>query len=127
LDPNHKAVEHTLGDLLDWQGERGRTYFYQSELPYDVTQANYGDKGYAGYKVAPSVQAHAAWGAGVYSFMRDFNVSVKAGIVTPAAVESSFVHPFTVFLNGGGTIEHVINDKVGFWSRCRLVVCERMS
>jgi hypothetical protein len=45
-------VEHTLGDLLDWQGERGRTYFYQSELPYDVTQANYGDK-VSGLQVQP--------------------------------------------------------------------------
>jgi hypothetical protein len=105
------AVEHTLGDLLDWQGDKGRTYFYQSELPYDVTQANFGDKGYAGYKVAPSVSAHAAWGAGVYSFMRDFNVTVKSGIVTPASLETSFVHPFTVYLTGSGTIQHIINDK----------------
>ena len=26
------AVEHTLADLTSWQGERGRTYFYQSEV-----------------------------------------------------------------------------------------------
>mmetsp|Transcript_91663 Transcript_91663/g.258289 ORF Transcript_91663/g.258289 Transcript_91663/m.258289 type:complete len:407 (-) Transcript_91663:570-1790(-) len=48
------AVEHTLGDLVQWSGNRGRTFFYQSELPYDVTQA-YGDAGYVGYRVNDSV------------------------------------------------------------------------
>lgn len=41
------AVEHTLKDLTVWNGERGRTYFYQSELPYGVTQAQFGDPGCA--------------------------------------------------------------------------------
>ena len=50
------AVEHTLGHMLEWNGENGKTYFYQSEYPYDVTQANYGDKGFAAYKVADNVQ-----------------------------------------------------------------------
>lgn len=30
-------VEHTLGDLTQWYGNDGEVYFYQSELPYDVT------------------------------------------------------------------------------------------
>jgi len=30
------AVEHTLGNLVEWYGENGDVYFYQSELPYDV-------------------------------------------------------------------------------------------
>ena len=32
------AVEHTVQDLVVWAGARGRTYFYQSELPYDADQ-----------------------------------------------------------------------------------------
>ena len=32
------AVEHTLEDLVRWNGNNGRVYFYQSELPYDVNQ-----------------------------------------------------------------------------------------
>ena len=52
------AVEHTLADLVDWQGDRGRTFFFQSEFPYDVTQANYGDKGYAAYRVASSAKVY---------------------------------------------------------------------
>lgn len=47
--------EHSLGDLVQWNGESGETYFYQSELPYDVTQENYADKGYHAYKVADHV------------------------------------------------------------------------
>jgi hypothetical protein len=37
------ACEHTLKDLLVWNGDFGKSYFYQSEFPYDVSQANYGD------------------------------------------------------------------------------------
>jgi hypothetical protein len=33
-----------LEDLTVWGGEGGQTYFYQSELPYDADQANFGDK-----------------------------------------------------------------------------------
>jgi len=30
-------AEHTLKTLVTWTGNFGKTYFYQSELPYDVT------------------------------------------------------------------------------------------
>lgn len=49
------AVEHTLGHMLEWNGENGESYFFQSEYPYDVTQENYGDKGFAAYKVGDDV------------------------------------------------------------------------
>ena len=32
------AAEHTLEDLTVWRGDKGATYFYQSELPYDVSE-----------------------------------------------------------------------------------------
>jgi hypothetical protein len=31
-----------LEDLVQWNGDRGATYFFQAEYPYDVDQ-NYGD------------------------------------------------------------------------------------
>jgi len=105
------AVEHTLKDLLIWNGERGKTFFFQSELPYDVTQA-YGDAGYAAYRVADSVRTHHAWGVGVYHYFRDYPVVVRSGIAVPAAVESTFYQPLSVFLNGDGTIDHIINQQV---------------
>jgi len=102
------AVEHHLHDLVVWNGDRGRTYFYQSELPYDVTQANFGTPGYVGYKVAPSVQHHA-WGVGVYTFFRDATVTTPNGFT--AGNGATFVYPFTKFLSGNGGITHVLNGR----------------
>lgn len=31
------ASEHCLKDLVSWNGNYGKVYFYQSEFPYDVT------------------------------------------------------------------------------------------
>lgn len=30
------AAEHTLGHMVEWNGNNGMTVFYQSEFPYDV-------------------------------------------------------------------------------------------
>ena len=46
--------EHTLKDLVQWNGENGLTIMFQSELPYDV-DVEYGQNGYAGYRVGPNV------------------------------------------------------------------------
>jgi len=63
------AAEHTLEDLVDWEGNHGRTYFYQAEFPYDV-DSNWNTK-WAGYYVGDNVTNHEAYGIGVYSFFRD--------------------------------------------------------
>jgi len=104
------AVEHTLQDMTIWNGENGRVYFYQSEYPYDVTQQNFGDRGYVSYKVANSVQQHQAWGVGVYSYFRDHDVIVNSGIKAPTGKCIHFTNSVTVFLTGKGQISHVIND-----------------
>jgi len=105
------AVEHHLHDLVVWNGERGRTYFYQCELPYDVTQANFGTPGYVGYKVNTTVQNHHAWGAGVYSFFRDATVTTVNGITSGTGAGISFINPFSKFLSGNGQITHVLNGR----------------
>lgn len=107
------AVEHTLGDMLVWNGENGKSYFYQSEFPYDVTQQNYGTQGYAAYKVADHVQKHDAYGVGAYSYFRDTYVDVPSGIVCPSRIGVAFHNSLNVFLNGFGGISHVINDQGG--------------
>ncbi len=103
------AVEHALTDLVQWNGEGGRVYFYQSELPYDVN-STYGTSGYVSYRVSPSVTSHNGYGIGVYSFFRDNSVFVENGISTGSSSNIQFVSPFTVFLNGNGAINHVINE-----------------
>lgn len=105
------AAEHTLGDLTQWNGNYGTSYFYQAEFPYDVTQANYGDKGYAGYKVGDSVTNHNAFGTGVYSFFRDNDVNVANAIVTPSKPDVKVTHALTVFLNGKGSINHIVDGQ----------------
>lgn len=105
------AVEHTEQDLTQWNGNNGQTFFYQSELPYGATQAQFGDPGYCGFRVAPDVTKFNGYGIGVYSFFRDHNVTVASGIVAPKSLESSFVAPMTVFLNGYGSINHILNDR----------------
>jgi len=104
------AAEHTLKDIVMWNGEKGAVYFFQSELPYDVTQ-DFADQGYSGYRVSDNVTTHKAYGVGVYHYFRDHEVTLPSGIVVPEALEDSFVAPFGVFLNGLGTMTHVINGK----------------
>jgi hypothetical protein len=106
-------VEHTLGHMTQWRGENGRVFFYQSELPYDVTQENFADVGYAGYMVADNVRSHEAHGVGVYTYFRDHEVSVGSGIRAPEADGVRFTNAFTRFLNGHGGILHVLNGQGG--------------
>jgi hypothetical protein len=66
-------VEHFQEYQTLWIGENGRTYFYQSESPYDpFSQGVYLSHngtvdGWASYKVANSVKDHFAAGLGVYA------------------------------------------------------------
>jgi hypothetical protein len=104
------AVEHTLKNMCEWNGENGRVYFYQSEYPYDVTQQNYGNPGYVSYKINDSVHQHKAWGVGAYSYFRDHYVIVNSGIETPTGSGIHFTNSLSVFLNGKGRISHVIDN-----------------
>ncbi|CAN8098214.1 unnamed protein product [Discula destructiva] len=102
-----------------WNGNAGRVYFYQSEIPYDPPhQEAYKSEGgsrngYASYKVADSVQSHEAWGLGVYSYFRDAPAKVENAIEVPATARLH--HMTTVWLNGtaGSEITHVVNGKGG--------------
>jgi len=102
------AVEHTLEDMTIWNGDRGRTYFYQSELPYDV-EASWGNHGYVGYRVADHVRHHESYGAGVYHYFRDHAAHAATGIRVPDHLVNSQVAPIGVYLNGRGAMHHVIN------------------
>ena len=104
------AVEHTLGHMVQWNGNNGLTVFYQSEYPYDV-DVDYGTNKYASYKVNDAVTSHKAYGIGVYSYFRDHDVYVDSGIQAPNRSGVSFTNSLTVFLNGKGAINHVVNDQ----------------
>ena len=108
-------VEHTQEYQTLWNGNGGRVYFYQSEMPYDVPNQDAWKQGavngYASYKVADTVKTHEAWGLGIYSFFRDAAVVADNAIETPTAPGVKMHHMVTVFLTGKGGINHVINGK----------------
>lgn len=113
-------VEHTQKHQTIWQGERGRVFFYQSEMPYDppsqdAWRSPTGD-GYASYKIGNSVKTHEAWGFGVY------HVFFKAPVVAATAIESPEspdinLHHLLSFRLGGGKpgsgIKNVVNNRGG--------------
>jgi len=104
------AVEHVLGEMTVWNGNYGKTYFYQSELPYDV-DSDWQSKGYAGYTVADSVTHHEGYGIGVYSYFRDHDVTANSAIKAPNVPGVQFTDSISVFLSGNGGIAHIINDE----------------
>jgi hypothetical protein len=111
-------VEHHQQFQVLWNGNDGRTYFYQSEIPYDPPdQASYtsavGTNGWASYKVADSVNNHEAWGLGIYSVFRHPNVVLTRAIEVPVHVNVRFHSMITVALDDKGEISNVINDKGG--------------
>ena len=111
-------VEHHQQFQVLWNGSHGRTYFYQSEIPYDPPdQPSYtsapGTNGWASYKVADNVTSHEAWGLGVYSVFRHPNVTLTRAIEVPVAPGVRFHHMITVALDNLGEISNVIDDKGG--------------
>ena len=108
-------VEHYQKYQTIWNGENGRTYFYQNEMPYDPpNQAAYmngSTPGWAAYKVADSVASHEAWGLGSYCFFSVNPAVVNArAFEVPAKPGVRFRNMVTVSLGGTGTISHVINN-----------------
>ncbi|MBA4322129.1 MAG: hypothetical protein C0408_04865 [Odoribacter sp.] len=112
--------EHFQEYQTIWNGEKGRVYFYQSEMPYDPPSDDawkHGEtNGYASYKVGDHVKDHKAWGVGVYGFF-DTPLIVDQAIETPTAVENGFYHKVLLMLGWnketGTIIKSIINGKGG--------------
>ncbi|MEV0562935.1 ricin-type beta-trefoil lectin domain protein [Dactylosporangium sp. NPDC050588] len=112
-------VEHYQQYQTIWNGNGGRTYFYQNEIPYDVpNQSSWssggGAQGWAAYKVGANVTSHEAWGLGSYCFFST-NPSVVLGhsFEVPQTGGVKFHNMVTVSLGGTGTIAHIINNTGG--------------
>ncbi|MFD8677072.1 RICIN domain-containing protein [Streptomyces seoulensis] len=111
-------VEHFQKTQVLWNGNGGRTYFFQNEMPYDppnqAAWTNGSGKGYPAYKVADSVTAHEAWGLGSYCyFSTDPGVVADRAFEVPNTSGVRFHDMVTVSLGGTGTISHVINNTGG--------------
>jgi hypothetical protein len=112
-------VEHYQKHQVIWNGQGGRTIFYQNEMPYDVpNQASWmsapGVNGYSAYKVGNHVTTHEAWGLGSYCFF-NVNPSVSSyhAFEVPNTPGVRFHNMATVSLNYQGLITRVINDVGG--------------
>ncbi|MGI8664831.1 MAG: discoidin domain-containing protein [Jatrophihabitans sp.] len=109
-------VEHYPKYEVVWNGQGGRTIFFQNENPYDppnqaAWMSSSGVNGYAAYKVANTVTSHEAWGVASYCY---FNVNPSVNnyhaFEVPNTAGVKFHDLATVSLGNVGSISHVIND-----------------
>ncbi|TKA12238.1 coagulation factor 5/8 type domain-containing protein [Actinacidiphila oryziradicis] len=107
-------VEHFNKYDVQWNGQRGRTIFFQNEKAYDApNQAaiqNGSTLGYAAYKVADTVTTHEAWGLGSYCYYNvDPTIHQGQGFAAPAVAGVKFHDLLVISLGGMGQYDHVIN------------------
>ncbi len=108
-------VEHYQKNQVIWNGERGRTLFYQSEMPYDPpSQAawrNGAKEGYASYVVADHVKSHDATGLAIYTlFITGQNIHASSAIEVPSSHGVRLKSITSSVIDGDGGIRHVVND-----------------
>jgi hypothetical protein len=109
------AVEHFEADEVDWNGQGGNVVFFQNENPYEVPSqsawmSSPTQDGYPAFHVANSVTSFQGWGMGSYSFF-DQGVAIENAMAfqAPHTLGVAFHDLLTVFLNGAGGIQSVIN------------------
>jgi len=111
--------EHFQEYQTIWNGEKGRVYFYQSEMPYDpptVDAWKHSETfGYASYKVGDQVEWHEAWGVGIYNVFYNAPIIVDQAIETPASIEKSIHHKVIFWLSGNkeSIVKSILNGKGG--------------
>jgi hypothetical protein len=108
-------VEHHEQYLTVWNGNGGRVYLYQSELPYDApSQSQWqhnGINGYAAYKVGNAVTSHEAYGLGIYGVFTKTTASCFNAMETPTVAGIHLHHAVDIWITGqeGTEITHILN------------------
>ncbi|MDH6357954.1 hypothetical protein [Parabacteroides sp. PF5-9] len=114
-------AEHYQEYEVLWLGERGSTYFFQNEPPYDPpTQTSWSSQGsridgYAAFKVANSVKEHYSIGLGSYAVFTgtDGHVNKKNGFEVPNTPRVKIEKMCITRFAGPGNIQNVINGIGG--------------
>ncbi|HEX3778706.1 MAG TPA: RICIN domain-containing protein [Pseudonocardiaceae bacterium] len=111
-------VEHYQQYNVIWNGNGGKDYFFQNELPYDPpSQSAYmngSSDGWAAFKVGNNVTSFQAWGLGSYCNFNDNSIVADHSFEAPQTSGVQFHDMVTVSLGGGaGTIAHIINEEGG--------------
>lgn len=125
-------VEHFQEYQTIWNGDYGKTCFYQCEIPYDVPAQDcwksHGGSvnGFASYYIADDVANHEAWGLGIYSFNRDAAVELYSAMEAPKCEDVKIHNICTVMITGNPGISHIINDSgdAVMTAGARAVICE---
>ena len=109
------AVEHFQQYETIWNGQGGTDIFFQNENPYEVPSqavwmSSATQDGYPAFYLPSSVTSFTGYGMGSYSYF-DQGVSIEnaMGFQAPVASGIHLNDLFTVFLNGAGGIESVVN------------------
>ena len=116
-------VEHYQKYEVIWNGNNGKTIFFQNEMPYDppsqvAWMEGPGVDGWAAFKVADTVTSFGGYGMGSYSFFNQgVNIYAANAFEVPATLSASSLHDLlTIFLDpsaGSGGILNVINGTGG--------------
>jgi F5/8 type C domain len=111
------AVEHYQQDEVIWNGQGGEVIFFQNENPYEVPSqsvwmASPTQDGYPAFFVPNSVTSFQGYGMGSYSFFNQ-GVAIENAMAfqAPDSAGVQFHDLLTVFLNGSGGIQSVINGQ----------------
>ncbi|MFE0464344.1 hypothetical protein ACFW1A_34325, partial [Kitasatospora sp. NPDC058965] len=109
------AVEHFQKTETRWNGQHGQVVFFQNENPYEVPnqaawQASPTQNGYPAFAVSPRVTSFQGYGMGSYSFFNQgVDIHNAMAFQAPTAPGVQLHDLMTVFLNGSGGIDSVIN------------------
>ena len=108
-------VEHYQKTEVIWNGQGGSTVFFQNEMPYDPpSQAAWSlsptFRGYPAFVVSPAVRTFQGYGMGSYSFFNQgFSIEATTAFQVPQTPGVQMHDLLTVFLDGAGAIDSVIN------------------
>ena len=109
------AVEHYQKYETVWTGQHGTVIFFQNENPYEVPDqaawmASPTQDGYPAFYIPRNVTSFQGYGMGVYSYF-DQGVPIEnsTAFQVPDSPGVQFHDLLTVFLNGSGGIQSVIN------------------
>jgi hypothetical protein len=114
-------TEHFQEYEVLWLGERGKTYFFQNEPPYDApNQESWSGQegkvqGFAAFKVANTVKEHYSVGMGSYAVFTgtDGKVNKSNGFEIPNTPKVQLDKMVTTRFSGPGNIQNVINGTGG--------------
>ena len=110
-------VEHFNAYQTIWNGDGGRIYMYQCEIPYDVPRQDVWmshdgkTDGYASIHVDDAAEDFFATGLGIYLYNRDAEVNLHTAVEMPDKEGVRIENICTVMLTGYPGMEHVVNDS----------------